>query len=325
MRNLWVRFGCFLTGYNYHIIKNSSEGSAKAVKKYLSAILIVGTLWGFIGFAFTQRYLHGNLISSSVGAVIMIILIIQIERQIILSIGKNNWAYTFRFAIGLVMAIIGSVILDQVIFKDDVEINKIEKIQMSVNKILPVKTQELTQQIQELDQSITNKEKERALVIAEVGKKPMISSPSTIVKYEKDSVTRKMTAINRVVTNQSVPNPKAELIPQINTQLKNLRDQKAIKENEKLNIQQLLEDELKSKVGFLDELKILFSILLSSGIALVVWILLFFFFLAIELFVLVNKLGDRKNDYDMAILHQMEIRIKMLDNLKENNPSNALR
>jgi len=319
MRNLWIKFGCFLIGYNYHIVRNSSEASAKAVIKYLSAILIVATLWGFIGFAFTQRYLHGDLTLAMISALMMVIIVIQIERQIILSIGRNKVAYAFRIAIGIVMAIIGSVILDQVIFKDDVEIKKIENVQLSVNKILPVKTMELMQQIQELDLAISAKENERSSIIEQVGKKPMIVSPSSIVKYQKDSVTRKMIAITQVVTNQSVPNPKAALIPQIDVQLKNLRDQKAIKENEKLNIQQLLEEELKSKVGFLDELKLLFSILLSSRIALLIWLLIFFFFLAIELFVLVNKFGDTKNDYDSVILHQMEVRIKMLQHLKEDN------
>lgn len=42
----------------------------------------------------------------------MIVMVIQIERQIILSIGKNKLATWFRVIIGIVMAVIGSVILD---------------------------------------------------------------------------------------------------------------------------------------------------------------------------------------------------------------------
>ncbi|MHB9142466.1 MAG: DUF4407 domain-containing protein, partial [Paludibacter sp.] len=64
MKDIWIKFGCFLTGHNYAIIKNSSEASAKTVKKYLSALLIISTIWGFIGFAFTHRYLHGNALVS---------------------------------------------------------------------------------------------------------------------------------------------------------------------------------------------------------------------------------------------------------------------
>jgi hypothetical protein len=129
MKDFWVRLGCFMTGYNYMIVRNSSEATAKAVKKYLSALLIVCTLWGFVGYAFTRRYLHGEWYISLIGALIMVLMVIQIERQIILSIGRNRMAYAFRVLIGIVMAVLGSVILDQIIFKDDV--NKIADQQYS--------------------------------------------------------------------------------------------------------------------------------------------------------------------------------------------------
>ena len=317
MRNLWIRIGCFLLGYNYEIVKRTSEASIKSVIKYLSALLIVGTLWGFIGFVFTHRYLGGSTFVSIIGALVMVIMVIQIERQIILTIGKNRLAIGFRIAIGFVMAIIGSVILDQIMFKDDVEINKIESVQNKVSKLLPVKTQELTYQIKQLDSSIIVKEAERAAIIEELGHKPMIITPSTVVESKKDTLTGKMITTNKIVTTQSMPNPKASLIPQIDVQLKTLRDQKSGKEEDKLNIQEVLEKDYKSKVGFLDELKLLFDILLDSGIALVVWLLFFVFFLSIELFVLVNKWGDRGTDYDKTIVYQMDIRNKMLDKLQE--------
>lgn len=317
MRDLWIKIGCFITGHNYAIVKNSSEASSKAVKKYLSAILIVATLWGFIGYAFTSRYLHGNPLVSAIGALVMVIIVIQVERQIILSVGKNKLAFAFRVAIGIVMAIIGSVILDQVMFKEDVEKHKIENVQLKVNEILPLKTRELTSQINQLDSAIRAKEAERALILADYNKNPMISAPSVTGRFEKDSSSGQMVEVGRVITTNSIQNPKAELIVQLDAQLKAIQEQKAKKENEMLNARQLLEDDLNSKVGFLDELTILFSLLLSSGIALTVWILLFFFFLSIELFVLVNKYGDTVNDYDKTIIHQMALKIQMLENLQE--------
>jgi len=317
MKDLWIKFGCFLTGHNYSIIKNSSEASAKTVKKYLSALLIISTLWGFIGFAFTQRYLHGNTLVSSIGAAVMIFIIIQIERQIILSLRKNYYALIFRALIGIIMAIIGSVILDQIIFKEDVEKEKISNIQTEVNKLMPEKTLELSNQILQLDNEITKKENERSALILEITKKPMISAPTSTGEYKRDSLTKKLVLVGKTVSIQNTINPKTDLIPQLDVILKNLREQKVKKENDKLNIQQLLEESIKSKVGFLDELKTLFSILLSSPIALFIWVLLFLFFLMIELFIIVNKFGDAENDYDKTILHQMDVRIKMLDKLSE--------
>lgn len=317
MKDAWVKFGCFLTGYNYSIVKNCSEATAKAVKKYLSAILIVSTLWCFIGYAFTERYLHGSVALSLIGGLIMVIMIIQIERQIILTIGKNNWAYAFRFLIGIVMAILGSVILDQIIFKEDIEKAQISSIQTEVNNLLPIKTQELTLQIQQIESEILLKETERNNAIMEISRQPTIIIPSTKNEYEVDS-TGKRIIKNVTISSNSIPNPKAELIPTIDDQIKVLRTQKIKKEDDKLNIQTFLEADLKSKTGFLDELKVLFSIIFSSVISFVIWLLLFLFFMAIELFVLVNKSGDLKNDYDLIIMHQMETRILMLKKLAEN-------
>jgi hypothetical protein len=315
-KSLWIKTGCFLTGYNYDIIQNSSEATTKAVKKYLSALIIIGTIWGIVGYAFTQRYLHGGVAYSILGAIIMVVLIVQVERQIILSIGKNHLTILFRMLIGLIMAVIGSVILDQIMFKEDVEKAQIAKVQQDVSALLPLRTQELTLMINQLDESIRAKEKERSLILEEIGRKPTINMPASTTESKKDS-TGRIIQTNQTVVSQSIPNPRLETLPLITEQIKNLQDQKGKREDEKLKARQIIETELNSKVGFWDELKVLFSILLSSPIAFMVWILIFLFFLAIELFVLLNKYGDKNNDYDKIVLHQMEIRIKMLEKLNE--------
>jgi len=111
MNSFILKIGCFLTGRNYLIVKNCSEASAKSVKKYLAAILIVSILWGFIGFNFTQRYIKGDLMTSLAVAGVLVFMVIHIERQIILSIGKNRLGGIFRVVIGIVMAIIAFLIL----------------------------------------------------------------------------------------------------------------------------------------------------------------------------------------------------------------------
>lgn len=323
MKDIWLKTGCYITGYNYEIIKNSSELSAKAVRKYLSAILIVSILWGFIGFCFSQRYLHTGIIGSLAAALVMIVIVIQIERQIILSIGRNKLVPVFRVIIGIVMAVIGSVIIDQIIFREDVEKAKVTNIQAEVNNILPVKTRELDLQIRQIDSAITIKEAERAAIIDEITVKPFIKSTSSEVKHfqMQHNVSNGQVAdtiVSRTdLALNDIANPKAGLLPGIADQISQLRKQKSEKENSKINIRQELETELSSKTGFLDELETLFSILFSSWIAMVVWIMFFLFLMSIEVFVLVNKFGDEKNDYDSVILHQKDVRIKMLNKLTE--------
>jgi hypothetical protein len=325
MKDWWLRFGCFITGYNYKIIKASSEGSAKAVKKYVSAILIISMLWGFIGYAFTRRYLHGDKLLGAVGAVVMIIMVIQVERQIILTIGKNYWARGFRVAIGLIMAVIGSVILDQIIFKDDIEKKKMQNVIVEVDQMLPVKTKELDQQIQNINAQILAKERERSDInnANPFEKQNTVETRNIPTRVRAADGTYRDTIITRRdIKVEDVPNHRLSVIPQITDQIQQLTRQRIENENMKLHMQDTLTTQMQSKVGFLDELNILFGILFTSRIALFIWCLLFLFFFSIELFVLVNKIWDQRNDYDQTILHQMDVRIKMLEHLSEKEYSN---
>jgi hypothetical protein len=321
MRDSWLKLGCFLTGYNYTIIKNSSEASAKSVKKYLSALLIVSIIWCFIGFSFSNRYLHAGLFGSSCVALVMVIIVIQIERQIILTTGKSNWALLFRALIAIVMAIVGSIIIDQIIFKEDIEIQKISKIQEDVNKILSTKTTQLDIEIGSLDSLISKKELERAELIDEITRKPFVKSSTSqrknqIVKTSgPGGISKDTVIVTTDLTLTDAVNPKAALIVSVDQLLVDLRIQKTEKQKARINIRQDLEKDLKSKTGFLDEMKTLIFILTSHTVALIVWILIFVFFLSLELFVLVIKFGDSKNDYEKAILYQMNSRILMIDEL----------
>src|SRR5687768_6995094 len=120
MRDKWLHFGCFLTGYNFKILKGCSEISAKRVLRYTSALIIPCILWGFVGYFFTKRYLRLETGLASIGAVVMVIFVIQIERQVILSSSANKAPLYFRGIIAIVMAVIGSLIMDQILFKEDI-------------------------------------------------------------------------------------------------------------------------------------------------------------------------------------------------------------
>lgn len=317
MKQWWLKFGCFLTGYNFQIVKQSSEVSVKAVKKFTSALIIICFLWAFIGFAFTSRYLHAGLAGSIAGAALMVIIVIQIERQIILSVGKNRLTGGFRIFIGFIMAIIGSVILDQITFKDDIEKKQLTYNQNLVDSILPLKTAELKSQIRANDSLIASKEAEHLAIQNELTKHPTISYTNTMINYEIDSTGhRKPKAINNSTT--SMANPKASLLDPLQKQINAYIDRRSSLEGRLITIREDLEKDVKSKTGFLDELQVLKSILTDSPVALIVWSLWFFFLLSLEMFVLFSKMGDKTHDYEETVIHQMNVRLEMLKKL---NPS----
>lgn len=314
MRKAFLRFGCFITGFNYDILKSCSEASVKQLKKYMSAMLIISIIWGFIGYSFASRYLQTEDWVSGIIAGVMVIIVVQIERQIILTTGRSPIAATFRVLIGIVMAIIGSVIIDQIIFKEDIEKEKIVSIDEEVEENLASRTQQIDAEITSLREQIRNKEFEYADIIAELDRKPYINTYSRTDNKETDSTGNQILVGSRIERTQ-VPNPKSAQISIVTEQIAQLRQQLSGKEEARMNIRKELEEELLSKTAFLDEITLFTKLLLSSPVALVIWALIFFFFLSLELFVIVSKMGDEKNDYDKVILHQVAVRRGILEEL----------
>jgi len=324
MRNYWVRFGCFLTGYNYRIVMNSSEIAVKAVKRYTSAILIVCILWAFIGYVFTERYLHANLIGSIFGALILVFIIVQVERQIILSIKPTKALYISRGLIAVMMAIIGTIIIDQIIFKEDIELEKATFIQRRVDILLPAKTGQLQKQINDLDSAIKDKEVQLQQLTIEIGKQPNITVYNTQVTSKTvsttipDSITGKPKTVvttnpQKILVSSSVPNPQAALIDPLQKSIDTLRSYKMGKDAALLDIRPSLEKEISAKVGFLDELEVMFSLITKSSVALIVWFIWFFFLMGLELLVLVGKINEKEDDYGRTIQHQMDLQIHKLE------------
>lgn len=311
-----------MTGYNYPIVMASSEVAVKAVKRYTSALIIVSIIWAFIGFMFTNRYLHGSTWGSIAGAAIMVIIIIQVERQIILSVTPSKWLYFFRGLIAMMMAILGAIIIDQIIFKEDIELEQVSLIDEKVNKILPAKTADLRSQIVTMDSTINAKEQERIALMTDISQNPTIQSvttqslPVTVNKTVTDSLKQTTTTGSIVHTNtrtvSSIPNPKMSLIQPLDAQIMDLRERKASLDSNLLALRPMVEQDIRSKVGFLDELKVMYKLISESPIALTVWLLWFFFLLGLEMFVLISKTSEKQNDYEATVLHHMNIQMKRL-------------
>nr|WP_295867561.1 DUF4407 domain-containing protein [uncultured Chitinophaga sp.] len=325
MKHLWVRFGCFLTGYNYSILRNCSEAAFKSVKKYTAAMLIVCILWFFIGFTFAHRYLSLSLPGCVVAGVLSTVIIVQVEKQIVLSIQPSRMLLFFRGCLAFMMAILGAVIIDQLLFEKDIEIEKISYVSAKVDRILPSKTEELRRQIAALDTTISKKEAEKEKYVEDISKHPtqiVVTTDATTRKVPVQTVTSsgKDTTIWRTITDYTtasrpIPNPKNSLLPSLDAAIGAMRQQKSQKEDELLHIRPALEKEMKASTGFLDELKIMVQLLSTSYVALIFWLLWIFFFFFIEMLVLVSKKGDKSNDYEKVVLHHMNLQIRRLDAL----------
>jgi len=155
----WIKFGCIITGWNSKILANCTESSYKALKKYTSSMLILMILWAFTGYCFADRYVGAPWWGCVIVSIIFVVIVIQIERQIILTVGKNRGVGVIRVLLAIIMAVLGSTIIDQIIFGDDVDKEMIDIRTEEVNRIAPARQIVIQAEIDRLSFAIDSLDK----------------------------------------------------------------------------------------------------------------------------------------------------------------------
>jgi len=316
----WLQFGCFLTGWNSRILSQCSEASFKYLKKYTSALLILIILWGFTGFCFAQRYVHAPLWGCILSSAIFIVIVIQIERQIILAVKTSKFTFAFRFFIAVIMAILGSSILDQVIFGEDIKRKMVEITDRQVVELLPSRLKVIDDKLNELQQNIDSLENRTAILNEEIAKEPVKKATTTTTTYknvlQEDGTYKKIP--ETTVTSVLVPNPLTEQVKINNLNLSRLRKQQDEFILKKIGVEDNLRTELSTNVGFLEELNAMFEIILTRKEAMMFYFIISSFLLFLELFVAISKFGDTKCDYELIIEHQLNVKAAALNELVKN-------
>ena len=317
LKDVWVKLGCFLTGYSYTLIRNSSETSRKTVKKFLSAIILVGTVWSAVGYLFAERYFDANRFQAIVAGFLMFILVIQIERQIILTTSLSFWGKASSVLLGLLMAIIGATVIDQIMFKDDVERYKRDNADNVIEERIATQRESLNNRILDVQSVIDNLSEERDILLKEATARPFINTYVVNKVTEKDSSGATLNETKDVVTNQ-VENPKFQLAASKDEQILKREEQKNDLQNSLATLRaDQLEELMLESDGFLTELEYLFEILRSRGIALAFYLLWFLLLVLIELLVLITKNGTGSTDYERLIQHQSDINKHAINSLSE--------
>ena len=306
----WVKFGCFITGWNRNILANCTEASHKALKKYTSSMFILILLWAFTGYCFADRYVGLQWWGCIIVALVFVIIVVQIERQIILTVGKNRGVGVLRVFLAVIMAILGSTIIDQIIFGDDVDKEMIDIRTEEVNRIAPARQIVIQAEIDRLSFAIDSLDKVNMQLNEEIAQRPTIMTVQSVttevpvVQKDGSIVKEKSNSITRT----PIENPRLKQVISNEKNLEYMRKLLDEYNNKKLNVAAELKKELEAKTGFLEELKALVRIMSKSSIALGFYILLFSFLLFLELLVVMSKFGDKPCDYDLIVQHQLAVK-----------------
>ncbi|MHA8085289.1 DUF4407 domain-containing protein [Aquirufa antheringensis] len=315
--DLWLKFGCFLSGHNYKLLSECSETSKKYVRKLTSALLIICTIWSFVGYLFATRYAESGVFGGIIGSLFAGLIIIQIERQIILGSTKNIiLTLVIRGLLGLIVAFIGALILDQVFFKNDIARKKEDLIEARISERTQIINNKAKLSIAQLDSnnSIINSQiGKNNEIIAKSGFKIQLATSTTKVSTPQNPVENTpgntQTTTNKTFGSHPLLSENANLRQQIafNDNLKNkeINELQGKLEKEKDRVR-------KEPPGFLDELNIIHDLATSSFISAFAYFIFLFFFVFIELFIVIAKFSDGENDYYKIVAFQEKIREERL-------------
>jgi len=117
---MMLKLQCFITGDQYNNVKNETPESIKKIKLSAMVIFIPVFLWLTEGFIIMTELFNSTLIQAIIATVIISILVFMLERSISMMKG-GKLIFVTRFMLGILIALLGALTMDEVIFKTDVD------------------------------------------------------------------------------------------------------------------------------------------------------------------------------------------------------------
>lgn len=313
-----TNIGCFLIGWNKNILSECGEASHRQYRKLLSAICIMMILWGTIGYCFADRYINieSCALKLCVSLAFMFI-VLCVERVIILTVGRARLMSFMRVLLALCMAILGSCIFDQIIFRNDIQQtiqdNREDVISETIKKRMSVFESDERRITHEMD----SLNKATITLGEELMKRPTIKSVNVstqeqVVGVDENGNPKKVRNKNTDIVN--IPNPLAEQLKSNNSQIEIYQNQLEQLRQDKKDIAQKVTEEVSSRpLGFIEELEATLAVVSNSWISLAFYVILFCFLTFLELFVLTIKMGENKCDYELIVENQLTLKKNLMD------------
>ena len=309
--------GCFLIGWNKDILKECGEASYRQFRKLLSAICIMMVLWGTIGYCFADRYINieSCLLKICVALAFMFI-VLCVERVIILTVGKARMMSFMRVLLALCMAILGSCIFDQIIFRNDIQ-QAIQEHREDIIKVTITKRLSIyDSDIQRITHEMDSLSKAAIVLGEELQKRPTIQGTNVntqeqVVGVDENGRPKKVKV--QSVNTVTMANPLAEQLKANNDQIQIYSNQLEQLRQDKKDIAQKTTEEVNRRApGFIEELEATLKVVSQSWISLAFYVILFCFLTFLELFVLTIKMGENKCDYELIVEHQLSLKKNLM-------------
>lgn len=315
--------GLFLIGWDKNIMKECGEASYRQYRKLLSAICIMMVLWGTIGYCFADRYLNieSCFLKACVSLAFMFI-ILCVERVIILNVGKAYAMGGMRFLMAICMAILGSCIFDQIIFRNDIQQAIQEQREEIISKTITKRLSIYDSDIQRISQEMDSLSEATIALNEELQKRPVIkgtnvSTQEQVIGIDENGKPKKVKT--QTVNTITLANPLVEQLKANNDQIQIYSGQLEQLRLDKKEVAETVRAEISQRApGFIEELEATLKVVSQSKVSLAFYIILFCFLTFLELFVLTIKMGENKCDYELIVENQLYMKRSLMERTAQN-------
>ncbi len=272
-----LKFYCLLIGENYQRVKDYRSSSQKKVAMMALSLIPPVSLWFINGYLMSNVVLENSVKISLITAFVLGLLIYIIERLIIMADSIKLFLKIFRFSLAIVVAFLGSISFDEIIFKNDID-NQMDKILFNQlasieNNIRERKVLEIAKQEEKVKQKYDDWQKRLDEANAEMKGKPGSSGYRGLGKIARENIRMASLFENEYKTE--------------NNKLSELR--KKLEEDVKNEIQNA-QKKFKSN-SLLLRIKAMFNLISENKVVFFVWLLITLFLFFIEFIVIILKLS----------------------------------
>lgn len=290
-----LKFYSLIIGENPNYTATFQPASKRKIALYANCLMVPVILWFINGYLLVNHVLEGGIYASILTAFVAAFIIFLIERAIIMSNGSKS-IFWFRIFLGFIIASLGSISLDEVIFKQDID-NQVSfyeqtEVDISVQKV----EDEYKKQIG-IQQSIVNQKYVEWQLALKDAKGEADGTSGSLQKKVGKIAMLKMNIAQKIETDYKVENTTLTVLKS------NLKeDKKTAKIKAETDFQ---------SNALLVRIRAMFDLIAKNKFMLGVYILFTLFIFCLEFLVVLIKIGSKNSfDEDLEKVREKLLRAK---------------
>lgn len=279
------KFFTKITADDYGMLMNDTPASRRKVILLATSLFIPVLIWIFSAFAMSTKLFGASLICGCLYGLSAGTIIFFVDRSIILANG-NRWITLFRLVMGFCIATIGSIMVDECIFHDDInqqfETNKTKHVDIVKKEIDFKFSSDLANANRKVNQQYIK----------------WMESESD-VKGEADGKSGSgQRGVGKIVTL------KAEISKKFEAEYRRAVSSRDSLLNEKEKIEQIAENKIVASYGnamLLKRIEALFDLVVSNKIVGLIYFLFTVIIWCLEFLVILFKLNSAETNYERKV------------------------